>query len=293
MSRLQKKCLIATAGFHLLLVVTLVFGSAFFVSHSKPDETQVLNVIPANLIDAAFSSGVKSAQAPAPTPTPPQPQVQPQPTPPQPKPVVTPPTPAPTPPAPTLMEKVKELFTPEPKKLSPDDLKPVEPAKTTPKKIQVDLKPVVRKTPTTDTSEADKRAAAKEANRRKTAFQNAARSIKEKASTDTIVDTMPGTGSVSYANYASVVKSIYDRAWTPPSDMASDDVTTKVSVTISRDGTVISSRIIDRSGDSRVDASVQRVLDRVDFVAPFPDGATEKERTFIINFNPQAKRMTG
>ncbi len=296
MSRLQKKCLIATAGFHLLLVLTVVFGSAFFVSHSKPDETQVLDVIPANLIDALANSGVKSAQAPAPTP--PQPQVQPQPTPPQPKPVVTPPTPTPTPPPPTLMEKVEKLFTPEPKKLSPDDLKPVEPAdkptKPEPKKIKVSLDPVVRKTPTTDTSDAD---AAREAKRlrdqRAKAFQTAARNIKEKATTDTPVDTMPGESSVSYANYASAVKSIYERAWAPPDDTSNDDAVAKVSVTISRDGTVISSRILNPSGDAKVDASVQRTLDRVTFIAPFPDGATEKERTFIINFNLKAKRMLG
>ena len=78
MSRLQKKCLVATVGFHLLLVLVLVFGSAFFVRHAKPDETQVLSVIPANLIDAAFNSGVKSAPTPAPAPpTPPQPVQQP------------------------------------------------------------------------------------------------------------------------------------------------------------------------------------------------------------------------
>ena len=93
MNRLQKKCLIATAGFHLLLILALVFGSAFFTEQDKPDETQTLTVIPANLIDAAFSSGVKGAQPPPPTPIAqppePQPQPKPQPTPepPQPKPV--------------------------------------------------------------------------------------------------------------------------------------------------------------------------------------------------------------
>jgi TonB family protein len=64
-------------------------------------------------------------------------------------------------------------------------------------------------------------------------------------------------------------------------------------VTIGSDGSVIASRILNRSGDAQVDASVQRTLDRVTFVAPFPDGATEKERTFIINFNLKAKRMLG
>jgi len=68
---------------------------------------------------------------------------------------------------------------------------------------------------------------------------------------------------------------------------------TKVSVTIGHDGSVISSRILNPSGDSRVDASVRRTLDRVTFVAPFPEGAKEKERTFIINFNLKAKRLLG
>ncbi len=36
-----------------------------------------------------------------------------------------------------------------------------------------------------------------------------------------------------------------------------------------------------------------RTLDRVTFIAPFPDGSTEKQKTFIINFNLKAKRMLG
>jgi protein TonB len=291
MNRLQKKCLIATAGFHLLLVLTIVFGSAFFTSRPKPDDTQVLDVIPANLIDAAFNSGVKAAQPPAPTP--PQP-VQPPPTPqpPPPKPVVTPPPQ----PAPSLVKQVENFFKPEPEKLPPDDLKPVEPAEKPAKpkhEIKVNLTQVTRTaSKSTDTSDAQaERQAAKEAKLRK-AIAAAARAIKDNASSATTVE-MPGTSSVSYANYASVVKSVYDQAWTPPDDMASDDANTKVSVTIGSDGTVISSRIIEKSGDARVDASVQRALDRVTFIAPFPDGAKEKQRTFIINFNPQAKRMLG
>jgi len=288
MNRLQKKCLIATAGCHLLLVLVIVFGAAFFSHRDEPDDATLLTVIPSNLIDAAFNSGVKAAQPPAP-----QPMVQPQPTP-------TPPTPAvvtpPTPPAPTFVQRVEKLFTPETPKLPPDDLTPVEkPTEPKPHKINVDLtKLVVRSVPkvSPDTSEADAREAAKEAKRRAKAIAKAAQAIKEQSSSATTVE-MPGTSSVSYANYASVVKSVYDQAWTPPDDMAGDDANTKVSVTIGSDGTVISSHIIEKSGDERVDASVQRALDRVNFVAPFPDGAKEKERTFIINFNPQAKRMLG
>ena len=292
MNRLQKKCLIATAGFHLLLVLVILFGAAFFTSHEKPDETTLLTVIPANLIDAAFNSGVKAVQPPAPTP--PQPVQLPQPPQPKPEPV-KPPDPEPVKPAPTLVERVKEIFTPTPEKLPPDDLTPKESdVKPKPHVIKVELKQVTHTVPkvTPDTSDAEAREAAKAAKLRARAIAKAAQAIKDNASSATTVE-MPGTGSVSYANYASVVKSVYEQAWTPPDDTSSDDAIIKVSVTIGNDGTVISSRILDASGDARVDGSVQRTLDRVNFVAPFPDGAKEKQRTFIINFNLKAKRMLG
>jgi len=41
MNRLQKKCVLATAGFHLLLLVILFVGPAFFWARQKPDTTPV------------------------------------------------------------------------------------------------------------------------------------------------------------------------------------------------------------------------------------------------------------
>ncbi|HAO80004.1 MAG TPA: hypothetical protein DCQ92_13740 [Verrucomicrobia subdivision 3 bacterium] len=280
MNRLQKKCLIATAGFHLLLLVILLVGPGFFTAKPKMDDTQVLEVIPANLIDAAFSSGVKAAQPPPPTPIVKPPEPQPQPTPEPPKPVVKP-------------EPVKP-----PDKLPPDDLKPVVKPSTKPPEhiIKPDLKPIVRKTPPKNTDNSEAENAAKEQKRlrdqRLKAFKSALTSIKENSSSATTVE-MPGASSVSYANYASVVKSIYEREWRTPDDAASDDANTRVSVTIARDGTVLSSRMLTPSGDASVDRSVQRTLDRVTFIAPFPDGSKEKEKTFIINFNLKSKRMLG
>jgi len=62
-------------GVHLLLGVILVVGPAFFYSKPKADDLQVLDVIPANLIDAAFNSGVANAAPlpPAPVTLPPPP----------------------------------------------------------------------------------------------------------------------------------------------------------------------------------------------------------------------------
>jgi TonB family protein len=281
MNRLQKKCAIATAGFHLLLLVILIVGPAFFSAKQTVDDSQVLDVIPANLIDAQFNSGVKNAQPPAPTPivTPP-----PQSTPPAPKPFVQP---APAP-APTLTERLEKIFKSEPAKPTPD-LTPVE--KQNPNQPpKVDLHLVTRLTP--KNSPATKPVDDSQQKLRTQAFQNAARNLKNNFTPATTVD-MPGDSTAAYANYASVVKSIYERAWVPPDDAANDDANTKVSVTIASDGTVISARIIGASGDSGVDATIQKTLDRVTFIAPFPSGTTDKERTYIINFNLKAKRMLG
>jgi TonB family protein len=275
MNRLQKKCLIATAGLHLLLLVILLVGPAFFAPSPKPDDTQVLDVIPASVLDEAINSGARSAQpppAPAPIVTP-----QPQPTPPAPKPIVQPP---PTP-QPTLLTELKKVFTPEPPK---PELVPTE---IQPHKIQPVLTPVVRTssqnyvTPKLkDDSQAKLRAEA----------LKAARALEKNLTQATVIDA-PGDSSTAVANYASVVKSIYEQAWTPPDDAANDDANTKVSVTISSDGTVITAHIITPSGDSGVDDTVQRTLERVQLIAPFPAGSTDKERTYIINFNLKAKRM--
>ena len=276
MNRLQKKCVLATAGVHLLLLVILVVGPAFFQPRPKADDTQVLDVIPPNLVDAAVNSGVRNAQPPAPAPvvTPPP---QPQPTPQPPKPVE---------PTPTFVERVEKIFKPEPAKPVKPDLAPAEkPAKTEPHKIQVNTKLV------THTAPNNSRTVRNDSERAR-ALQNVIRNLKKSFSPTTTVD-MPGNSTAAYANYADVVKSIYEQAWVPPDNAENDDANTKVRVTIASDGTVISARILTPSGDAGVDASVQRTLERVQFIAPFPEGASEKERTYIINFNLKAKRMLG
>jgi TonB family protein len=287
MNRLQKKCLIAAAGTHLLVVVA-VLCSGFITSKPKVDDSQVLDMIPANLVDAAVNSGVKGAKPPPPTPIvkPPEP---PTPTAELPKPVVKP---------------VEPVKPPEP--IQPADLKPADLPEPKPKpkhEVQPDLKPVVHKkqiVPDTSAEDAAKEAAkeAKEAKRlrdaRLKAIREAANTIRENTSAVTTTVFGPtGDSTSAVANYANVVKSVYTQAWTPPEDTASDDANVKVSVTIANDGRVISAHILDRSGDTSVDRSVQKTLDRVHDIAPFPDGSTDQERTYIINFNLKAKRMLG
>ena len=278
MTRLQKKCLIAVAGTHLMLVVTLLC-SGFFRPTPKPDDSQVLDVIPANIIDAAFRSGVRGAQPPPPTP------------------IVTPPQQTPTPPPPTPQKQVEPVKPVEPvqqpEKVQPDQTEPKPPKH----EVNVDLTPVVRKSTKPDNSQAEADAKAEKAARkaqqeRARAIERAANAIRHNTSTSTTID-MPGDSSAAYADYASVVKTVYTEAWNLPDTSASDDTNVKVSVTISSDGEVTEAHIVERSGDASVDGSVQKTLDRVRQLEPFPAGSTDKERTYIINFNLKAKRMLG
>jgi TonB family protein len=252
MNQLQKKCLMATVGIHLLLLVILFVGPAFFSARQKPDDLQVLDVIPANLIDAPFNSGVKNAQ-------PPPPVVQTAPRPPVPIPVVTPPT---------LVQRLENIFTPEPVKPTQNS------TENQPHKIQVNTQLTTRtapKKPRTDSQRAR-------------AIKSALQSLKNNLSSATEVN-LSGNSSAAYANYGDVVLNVYHNAWMAPDGMASDNVTVQFKVAIASDGTVISARIVTPSGDPNIDAAVQRMLDRVTFIAPFPEGTTEKERQYPINFN--------
>ena len=266
MNRLQKKCFIASAGFHLLLVVILFIGPAFLSSKSNSDDLPVIDYIPAKLIDAAFSNvGTPNAKPPHPAAAAPVARSNPQP-------------PTPKPPEPDPPKQVNKPSTIDPESLE---------ASHEPKKPRIQI----NTTPAVDTRErqlADARRRASEL------LGKAARSLSEDLSSSTSIE-MPNGNShgEAYASYAQVVKSIYEHAWLVPDDTASDDAITKATVTISNDGTVVSARIVGPSGDSVVDKSVQRTLDRVTFIAPFPDGAKEKQRTYTINFNLKAKRLLG
>jgi TonB family protein len=293
MNRLQKKCLIAAAGTHLLLLVVL-FCSAFVRPTPPPDNTQVLEMIPSAATDKALSSGVREAQPPPPAPEPPTPPVVQPPTPPTP---TEPPPPDVKPPEPVKQsEPVKPPEVTEPPVPNADV--PTAKPKPQPHKVVVDLKEVVRKTPTvTDNHEAEERAekaaekAAEHAREvRAKAFNSALSNIKTRTSSSTTID-MPGDSTVAYANYGAIVKSIYTAAWRLPETAANDEANVKVSVTIARDGRVTESHIIDRSGDPSLDRSIQNTLDRVTEIRPFPDDSTDKERTYIINFNLKAKRQ--
>lgn len=297
MKRLRQKCFAASAGFHLLLAVILLVGPAFLAPKSKPDNSPILDVIPGRLIDAAFSGGGNPHGTPPPPapPAPPAPRVA-QPAP-QPEPVKVP-------------EPVKAR-APEPR---PEPVKEIKTAKLDPnspetsndhkrRKIEVSTTPIVRrsdsgktvKTPSTTTSADNEYRRMADARRHAADLIGAtARSLRDDIAPGTSLEAVgPGGGGEVYAPYDQAVRSIYWHAWIPPEDTASDAAVTKVTVTIESDGRVLSARIINPSGDASVDKSVQQTLDRVTFIAPFPEGAKDKQRTYTINFNLKAKRLAG
>lgn len=271
MNRIQKKCIVASTGFHLLLVLILVVGPAFLSSSRKSDDRPLIDFVPLKTIDEALAGGgnptARSPQpAPPPAPTPPPAA------PPVPQRVVRPPEP------PKTVQREPDTFDTKPTRKLPD----------------VSLKQVIRK----PNSSANAKSPSNTADDRRTQLanvaRNVARNLRNGLSSSTDVEMPgPGGGGVPYANFLDALKKIYSDAWVVPDGVTDDEATVTASVTIARDGTVRSSKIIRRSGNALVDTSVEATLRRVTYAVPLPDSAKEKERTVTIRFNVKAKRGLG
>ncbi|HNW08174.1 MAG TPA: TonB family protein [Verrucomicrobiota bacterium] len=271
----------ASSCLHGLLVLVLLVGPAFVSSKSRMSDVQPITFFPDILIDEPFASpgGSPGRLPPAPTPAPPPPA----PPPPQ--------APRPSPAQPPREEVAPPRNEGESLEVSK------EPAR---RKPEVSLVPVVRKSPAKNAAKAPASDDGQERQwqeaRQRLANQlgRAASNIRSGTGAATAVEEGFGSGSgPSYASYTSWVWSYFDRAWVRPQDASLENATVEVSVTIARDGTVIAKRIVKRSGDAAVDASVQRTLDRVNSVErPFPEGAKDKQRTYTIPFIMKSKRGT-
>jgi len=314
MTRLHKKCLIASSSMHALLVVLLVFGSAFFVSKERPVVQSRLQFYPSRLIEGALAGGggdpniartddvQKGSPQAQPTPTPPAPK------PPQPR----PPEPQPPPPKPAKpIEKVEppKVETVKADPVKPPKTKPVEAVKpptdsptVKPRKIDIsELKSI----PKDDTekvkakAEAEARAEAQRvatANRRKLAEQlgSAATDLQRGFQGGTKVQ-VGGPGGEAFASYGALVQAAYSDAWQVIQDLNDDDSIALVRVTVARDGRVLSSQIIRRSGNATMDRSVQRALDKVrdEHLPAFPDFIKDLQRSFTIEFNLKTRKLLG
>lgn len=284
MNRLQKKCFIASASIHGLLVVIVFVGPGFMTSNTKSlDDLPFIECPPDVLVDRAlYGGGNPNAKPPPPVAPMAQPVQQTAP-PPQPK--------------------------PQPKQRDPD---PVEPVKNqaesfeenTPKKrtleIPTTLKDRAKSTKTAKKPSDENRNQERQAQEQRqlvaSALNSAAHSLKPGAATDasiTDISRGPGGGGPVYASYLAWIQSVYMNAWVPPDDSSVAAAVAYASITIERDGTIRSAELVGGSGDSAIDASVRRTLQRVTTIGKsFPEGVKENERTYKLKFDLSAKRGT-
>jgi TonB family protein len=280
MNRLQKKCFIVSAGTHLLLAFILLVGPAFLSSKDKLENSPILDFIPVKTVDALASGGGNPrASSPAVSPAVP---------------------------VPPRHESNESRPPPTPVRREPEPSKLVERQESESLELKHDRKPRLPQVSTTlksrhsattekQTAKSDNREREMADARRRAlaALNHAASEMANDMSGSTTIELKgPGGGGVPYANFLQAVKSVYSRNWTVP-DGASDGATISASVTIARDGTVVSSRITRRSGDAIADTSVEMLLERIRFAAPLPDGAKEDQRTVTIDFSVKAQRQIG
>ena len=175
------------------------------------------------------------------------------------------PPPAPAPPKPKQ---------PEPKKVQPKPKLKPKPIPPKPK-IKVNLNSNVRK------PDAQKKESQKEAAKRQTALNK----LQTKLSGRTSVNVP--LGRYASANYESLIRRKYMDATIHPGAISGDPVV-KVRLVIARNGRILSARVTGKSGVASWDRSVQKALDRVKFIKPFPESMKGSQQTFNLNFNSRS-----
>lgn len=274
MGRLKRSCVVGSVVFHTLTLALLFLAPIILAK--REEKVEVIDLIPSEIVDQIMAPPAPVAPPTPPTPTPPKP-TPPKPTPPKPKP--TPPDP--TPPKPKPVEPVKpkpkpvEVVKPKPKP------KPVKP------KIKVNLKSTMRK-PDTQKIKAQQAAAerARQAEaKRRAALNQSLNNLDSKLSGRTSVNVPQGRYAA--ANYESLIRRKYVDATIHPGTISGDPVV-KVQLVIARNGNVLSARIIGASGLASWDRAVQKALDRVKRIAPFPAGMSGAKKTFSLNFNSRS-----
>ena len=273
MSRLLKKCLFLSIGLHILLAAALLICTAFFVV--KPEKIMpTLSMIAPDVLDNLLNP--RPVSTPRKNPNPPVRRI------------VTPAPPrkvTPTPPrkvTPTPPRKVT------PKKQSPS-LKPTK-SKVTPKPKRNTIKIAQNTQTSKGATGRPKKNTHPKAPPVSAKQLNTIKSMRNQLSAAINVN-VAGANAAAFTSYANFVVGVYRRTWEPliPSGLARSRIA-KVSVTIRRDGRVLSKRIIRKTGDAALDRSVQRALDRVKTIGKsFPLGSKDSQRTFTLDFTPRIR----
>ncbi len=254
MGRLKRSCVVGSVVFHALILAMLVLGPMLLAK--REEKVRVIDLVPSEVIEKLLSP--TALVAPPPASSTPKPK-QPEPKKVQPKPKLKP---KPLPPKP-------KKITPKPKPKPKPKLKP----KPKPKpKIKVNLNSNVRK------PDAQKKESQKEAAKQQAALNK----LQTKLSGRTSVNVP--LGRYASANYESLIRRKYMDATIHPGAISGDPVV-RVRLVIARNGTILSARVTGKSGVASWDRTVQKALDRVKFIKPFPESMKGSQQTFNINFN--------
>lgn len=293
MSRLNKQCIFASAGLHLVLLVALIFGAGFLPTKPIKQDIEPFHMMPSSVIESLFDdpADVQGESQPEPEPVaepvqPPAEVEQPKPEPtkqPEPEPVVIP--------EPVKPEPIKPEPKPEPVKQPKKELpkenmisKKEEPKKQVRPVIKISTvikkntaKPTVNTPPVKKVNPAPPRRSPA-ADYDPSRIERVGRGSKFKG-----VTTVLGS---ALGNYGLKVQAAYDRRWTQSENLSNRNATVQVRVVVGTDGSIVSSKVVKQSGVASLDQSIGRLLDRVTRIpdAP-PAGASLSERTFTINFN--------
>lgn len=320
MTRLTKKCMVASAGMHALLILVLLVGPAFFSKKPEPQHPII------TLVDAKFTDGpTRGGGNPQVTePPPPQPE-------PLTEPLPAPPAPAPDPEPQPIQPKPEVVKLPDPPKPEPE--KPAPKPEVVKNEPKIQLKPVTRKPDTSKNTTANKSQPKEEPKTQTKQFEfskvtrkdtpaaqtrpspvkstasdtritdevrksigNIASSIRSSTSSSTSVE-MPGPGGEAFVNYRQFVAATYQRAYDQAllrvGEIGERDDSVDVVVVIAKGGRVVSARITRNSGNPALNKLVREVLDSVKSVPGYPEAARDAQRSFNITFDLKSRRLTG
>ncbi|MGD1085795.1 MAG: energy transducer TonB [Verrucomicrobiota bacterium] len=283
---MQKKCFVASACLHGLLGVVVLVTAAFRSEPTVAGE-QVLTLISPLILDRAGSGGEAPAVI---VPRPPAPPPAPAPSP------TRPATPSPAPPRVTPPPMPTTIPAPRQTARSTTPDKPASAPAARGHIVVPTFDPAPRSatagrqsgpSPTAGRSASDNRA-----QELSTALASLASGVRTAAATATVV-TVPGEGGgEAFVGYDTLVYNVYYHAWNAPQE-TSDTRSADAKIVVTRDGTIVSHEITRRSGNPAIDSSVERVLDQVKQLPPFPEASHDAQRTFIISFSLEATQAPG
>jgi TonB family protein len=255
MKRLHQRCALASAGLHLLLVLTFLLGSAFQRPRDKAGDPAParqgdgppIQILPIPAGAEAPSAAVAQAGAV---------------------------------PRPNAASRETPVVMPRER----DSINPDAPRRRTPR-VSTNLTTRVRGAAgiVSNNGQAATDSRAEQ-------LGQAADNILKMITPGTRIEFGDGSGTGDGArSYAQIVKEAYAQSW-DPRGVAVEDGIAKATVSIASDGKILAAQIVSPSGNVALDQSVRRALNGVRSIEPFEPGAREKQRTFRINFDLKARQ---